>query len=137
MSDSEVRFSKDQFIFEEKDRNVNHCSWELLLFQDWVHLYFSAAGQLGLSLGWVTNFVYLYLCIHIFVFCVCAFIYLYLCVCVFGVLGFCSWAVWVEVEVGGQVLESHTLSKECCTLEEGMFHLTFDQVSFCELFLVV
>ena len=68
--------------------------------------------------------MYFYLCICVFAFFV--FMSLYF---VFGVLGFCSWPVWVELEVGGQLLESHTLSKECCTLE-GMVHLTFDQVLY-------
>ena len=74
--------------------------------------------------GQLCVFLFMYLCI-----CVSVFLYLCICICVFGVLGFCSWPVWVELEVGGQLLESHTLSKECCTLE-GMVHLTFDQVLY-------
>ena len=43
-------------------------------------------------------FVFVYLCICIFVF---VYLSIYMCVYVFGVLGFRSWAVWVELEVAG------------------------------------
>ena len=85
---SKVPFSKDEFIFQIKDRNEKPLlGTTFFLLQDWVYLDFAAASQFGLNLRWAANFVYLYLCVYVFVF-----VYLNLCIYIFVYLVYLDFA---------------------------------------------